>query len=226
MAISPLMKLASCGVCLAVLGCRTNSTDRLVAQLRESNPQVRQAAARALAEPHDVPVAVAALTSAVSDPDYEVREEAAQSLGQIGADAKPSVSALEGMLADQHSSVRTTAALALHSIDAERRSYVPVLCAALQAGDGPVFLEVARMGPAAEWAVPTLTSLLSHKQPSIQALAARTLGGIGAPATQALPALKQTARENNPAVRKAARDAIDRITSTTSEHRQAAKTTR
>ena len=218
MAISSLLKAAGCGVCLAALGCGGNSTDCLIVQLQNADPKVRQASARALGNPpHDVPAAVAALTAAVSDPDYEVREEAAQSLGQIGAAAKSSLVALEGALRDRHRSVRTTAALAIYSIDTHRRSYVPVLCRALQAGDGPVFLEVAQMGSAAEWAVPTLTSLLSHKQPSIRALAAKTLGGIGAPAASALSSLQLRARDNHAAVRKAARIAIERIASTDDE---------
>jgi hypothetical protein len=86
-----------------------------------------------------------------------------------------------------------------------------VLRNALLDGNGPVFLEVARMGPSGAWAVPTLTSLLSHKHPPVRALAARALGGIGAPAMSALPSLQKALRDEKPVVRKAARIALDRI---------------
>jgi HEAT repeat protein len=81
----------------------------------------------------------------------------------------------------------------------------------LLAGDGIVFIEVGRMGEGGKWAVPTLVKLLSHQQSNIRALAAKTLGQIGAAAGEAKAALGQRLRDEHPVVRNAAQDALSQI---------------
>jgi hypothetical protein len=140
-------------LCLLATGCG-DSVDDMIVQLRHNDPAVRRAAARALgAKPGDVEKAVTSLAGALDDSDLDVRELAAESLGQIGEQAKSGLSALERALNDPQLSVQHSAALAIYRIDKQAKSYQPVLSAALRAGDGPVFLEVGRMGTEAKWAV-------------------------------------------------------------------------
>jgi HEAT repeat protein len=155
--------------------------------------------------------AFSSLSGALADSDLDVRELAAQSLGEIGAQAKSGLPALERALDDPELSVQHTAALAIHRIDPQAESYQPVLSAALRAGDGPVFLEVGRMGTEAKWAVPTLTALLSDPRPQIRALAAHTLGEIGPVASDASAALQRTVRDPEASVRKTAQNALRQI---------------
>jgi hypothetical protein len=109
--------------------------------------------------------------------------------------------------------VRLTAALAIQKIDPDSPAYAPVLLQSLRAGDGPVFIEVGRMGEDAVWAVPTLAKLLSHQKPTIRALSAQTLGGIGPAASEAKPSLRQSLRDPDPTVRQRALDALQKIES-------------
>jgi HEAT repeat protein len=198
---------------LSTIGCSGNSTKALVMQLQDPDVQRRRAAARDLgAAAVDAHAAAAALSGALADADLEVRELAAGSLGYLGANvATTSVPALEKALADHEPSVRLTAALALQKIDPASQRYAPVLIDALRAGDGTAFLEIARMGGDARWAVPTLTSLLSDRRTKIRALAAHSLGSIGPAASDAQAALRQRTRDANASVRKAAHNALRQI---------------
>ena len=195
------------------LGCG-NSTDALVAQLGDGDPAVRRFAARALGEEHGSSAeAVAALGRAIEDPDIEVREFAGASLGQLGPAAAASMPALESALNDPELPVRLAAARAIQKIDPASRSHEPVLIASLRAGHGPVFLEVGRMRADAEWAVPTLVKLLSHRKATIRALAARTLGEIGVADGKVESALQRSQRDDHPTVRTAAQQALDHMRS-------------
>ena len=98
-------------------------------------------------------------------------------------------------------------------IDPHSPLYAPILLQSLRAGDGPVFIEVGRMGEDAKWAVPTLARLLSHQKPTIRALSAQTLGGIGPVASEAKPSLRQSLRDPDPIVRQHAQDALRKIES-------------
>jgi HEAT repeat protein len=200
---------------LPVIGCGGNSVEKLIVQLGDVDPAVRRTAATSLGkQPGKASDAmIAALATASQDADLEVRELATASLGQLGPAAKLSEPALEKALADRELSVRLSAAFALQKIDPENRSYVPVILEALNAGHGTVFLDVGQLGGEAKWAVPTLFKLLSHQQTGIRALAARTLGQIGAAAGDAEAPLKQSLRDSDPAVRKAAKNALERIQS-------------
>jgi HEAT repeat protein len=60
---------------------------------------------------------VPALVHALSDPDEDVRANAATALGHIGPEARAAVSDLAKLLTDGHRSVRKRAARALQQID-------------------------------------------------------------------------------------------------------------
>jgi len=194
---------------LLAIGCGGSSTETLIAQLRDADPKVRIAAARALSEQRgDVTAAVAGLAAAADDTDFAVRELAITTLGQIGPEAKQALPALERALRDEYTSVRTAAALAIDSIEPNSQVHLPVLMESLRAGNGPVFIAVGRMGDRGAWAVPTLAGLLSDRRPSIRALAAKALGGIGPAARDAGRALRQCLRDPEASVRKAAQNAL------------------
>jgi HEAT repeat protein len=141
----------------------------------------------------------------------EVRELAAEALGRFGPEAKPALTALEGALQDSERSVRLSAALAMQRIEPPAASYQPVLIEALQAGDGTVFLAVARMEGDVQWAVPTLTALLSDPRSQIRALSAHALGRIAPRGDGTEAVLRRTLRDSEPAVQKAARDALRQL---------------
>jgi HEAT repeat protein len=199
-------------VCILLIGCGGSSTDELITQLQDADPKIRLAAARALSERRgDVTEVVAGLTRAVDHSDFAVRELAITTLGEIGPEAKASLPALQPALQDENASVRTAAALAIDSIEPKSEVHRPVLIESLRRGDGPVFLAVGGMGERGAWAVPTLAALLSDRRPSIRALAAHALGGIGPTAHDAERALKQCMRDHEASVRKAAQQALRQI---------------
>jgi HEAT repeat protein len=198
-------------VCLLAGGC-SDSTGDLIEQLASGDTATRRAAARALATQHgDVNRVVSSLLGALDDVDLDVRELAADSLGRIGPDAKSARPALEGALHDPEPSVRLAAARAIRRVDPHASSYQSVLIDALRAGDGTVFIEISRMGPEAEWAVTTLTVLLSDRRSQIRALAAQALGGIAPAAQDVQQALRRSLRDPEPAVRTAAQTALRQI---------------
>jgi HEAT repeat protein len=202
------------GVILLAIGCSPSSTDALIAQLRGPDPKTRIAAARALAEQRDDAAdAVAGLTTATDDADPAVRELAITTLGRFGPGAHDALPALEQALRDENPSVRTAAALAIDSIEPNSQVHQHVLIESLRAGDGPVFISVGQMGERAAWAVPTLASLLSDRRPTVRALAAKALGGIGPSAREAERALRQCLRDPEASVRRAAQNALRQIKS-------------
>ena len=93
------------------------------------------------------------------------------------------------------------------------KSFVPVLVEALYDGRHEIFLEVETMGPEAQWAVPALIELLSHRKVRIRALSALTLGQLESVAREAIPALRQAESDPQVTVRKMAQQAIELIES-------------
>jgi HEAT repeat protein len=189
-----------------VLGCGRDTADRLLAQLGDADPQVRQAAARQLAQmPGHSQRVIDALSQAGANSDVEVRAIAVDALGKKGVEAREVYPALRQALADSQENVRLKAGLAIHAIAPNDASFRPVLLESLRAGDGPIFLEVGRMGADGRWAAPTLVALLSDRRASIRALSANTLGQIGDSSPEVQKALQRATRDGNAAVRDAAK---------------------
>jgi HEAT repeat protein len=198
--------------CLFILGCG-GSASRLIAELDHEDPQVRRQAARALSDSQyagDERV-VAALVGAVADADVGVSQAAITTLGRFGEAAKPAVPVLEGSLSHSESRLRLAAARSLAKIDPQSTRYQQEFLEALREGNGPVFLEVGRMGKKAQWAVPTLVELLNHQQTHVRALAAQTLGEIGIASDEITSALQRRLQDSEPSVRHAAQSAIKRL---------------
>jgi hypothetical protein len=144
----------------------------------------------------DGTAAVPALTSALGDPDAEVRTAAAWALTQIGPDSA-AVTALARLLADVNPRVRCQAALAIGVAGPKALPVLPALIKAL--GDqynyvrGPAAAAIGAIGPAAKSAVRPLAAGLAVKGETVFALRnmATALGDIGPAAAEALPALRE-----------------------------------
>ncbi len=141
---------------------RRQATEQLVERLKEKDPFVRVAAARALAalppapeitlpiwekalkdaDPETIQHALDALASLGSQAvpklvdilkqHKELRVQAAYTLGQIGPGAAAATDALAALVADEDFNVSTEAVLALAKIGPDAASTVPALIAALQ----------------------------------------------------------------------------------------------
>ncbi len=141
---------------------RRQATVQLVERLKDKDPFVRVAAARALAAlPLAPEITLPILEKALKDADTttilhaldalaslgpqavprlidilkqhkELRVQVAYTLGQIGPGAAPATEALAGLIADEDFNVSTEAVLALAKIGPAAASAVPALMAALQ----------------------------------------------------------------------------------------------
>jgi HEAT repeat protein len=197
------------------LTCAAWSADvaTLAKQLKSSDPEVRRAAAKGLAEAGpDAKDAVKPLSSALSDKDLFVRRFAAQALGEIGPDAKSAVKPLTEALKDSKKEVAEAAATALGKIGAAE----PL--AALVGDDkrdtGPRRRAIEALGMMngdARSAVPALTKALKNKDLRIEA--ADALGEIGPDANSALKELEAIAasKERDRNFKKAVNEAIKKI---------------
>jgi HEAT repeat protein len=197
---------------IALIGCSRNPVDDVVGRLRDPDPQVRRLATQSLVEhPLGDPRVIEQLTTNVADKSLEVRFKSVEALGKAGPAANSSLPYLRIRLQDGDKNVRLRCAFAIQKIDPTDRSFVPVLIAAMQEGDGRTLLEVASLGPKAEWAVPTLSGLLSHESPKVRTLAAKALGNIGPRASAAKPNLEAARNDSNAGVKKAATEALARM---------------
>jgi HEAT repeat protein len=158
--------------------------------VNDSDAEVRRAAAGALglASSADAPVVLPALCSALHDPAWAVREEAATTLGklvgstaQVGDSARAACSAaLREAMGDDYWQVRLRAARSLGRV--RDRSALPVL-----------------------------TEALLHPAGNLRKEAAIALGDIGD--AEAAPALRAAEADPDPEVRKAVRLALQRLAS-------------
>src|SRR5262249_12380244 len=97
--------------------------------------------------------AVPDLIGAMKDDDWDVRNQAVTSLGDIGPEARAGVPALIDALQEEDKYFRSNAAIALGKIGRESRAAVPALTRALKDKEEDVRREAAaalgRMGPEA-----------------------------------------------------------------------------
>ncbi len=75
-------------------------------------------------------------------------------------------------------------------------------------GEGGTIVAVGEMGPAADWAVPTLTKLLQDRRAGIRRLAAEALGRIAAGNPEVQAALRRSLSDADDRVREAAQQAL------------------
>jgi hypothetical protein len=105
----------------------------LLAALRDSAPEVRSAAAKALGKGGvGDPAVVEALLAALKDSDLFVRSAAAEALGSVGTGNPAVVEALFGAMKDSDDWVRSAATETLGSVGAGNSAVVETLLAALK----------------------------------------------------------------------------------------------
>jgi HEAT repeat protein len=113
--------------------------------------------------------AVPALTKLLSEPDVNVRRQAAFDLGRIGPAARPAVPALLEQLRNPDNFMRQNVLNALHGIGGESARVVPALVEAARQDNGfhrsLILTMLASHGPKASAAVPWLVEEL-HRPPS------------------------------------------------------------
>lgn len=126
----------------------------LIARLGDPDPAIRWNAARALGKIHAGPAGIEALVRACTDKVPEVREHAAEALGDIGPPAASAVPALTGLLSDENFKVRRDSARSL-----------------------------GKIGPAAKAAAEALRKLATDPEQSVRAAAAQALKDLGEPVT-------------------------------------------
>lgn len=154
---------------------------RLVAVLKDPNPELRRTAAQSLGKIARKETAPA-LLEALRDPDAGVRRHAAWALGMIGSDALgPERSPLAALLFDVDPAVREAAAMAL-GLTGDTQTGIELLLERLQEPGTPADskrLAAASLGGMeARSAVTGLTGLLADQDARVRRWAIAALGEI------------------------------------------------
>jgi len=190
-------------------GSREAEIGKLIAQLKEKQA-VADEAADALVKIGRP--AVALLAKALHNDNKDIREGAAEVLGDLGADAEPAIPDLAEALCskptadgmrDYDTFVAPSAALALAKIG---RSAVPALAKALQDGNEHVRSyavdALGRMGPAAAAAAPDLKRLVAvEKSESVRWPAVETYAAVEPDKREVVSLLTPLLRDREPHVR-------------------------
>jgi HEAT repeat protein len=161
--------------------------------------------------------AVADLRGALQDKEIEVREQAAQALTRIGADAgSGTATALVAALLDPDVNVSRRAREGLDKLETLNKEEVPGLIAALEKGNEDVrafaVAALGKIGPGARDAVPILVKTLTNdREQAIRRGAAEALGKIGPAAWSAATALGKALQDTDLEMRTRAAVALGRI---------------
>ena len=139
----------------------------------------------------------------LKDKDAQKRNEATQSISQLGIQARPALKALVPLLGDTDVGVRYNAAGALAAIGPDA---VGPLKDALKDANADVRQTAAYglglLGPAAHDAADALAALLKDdKEALVRQAAAQSLGQLGPEVKSAVPALAAAVKDANPDVR-------------------------
>ena len=194
---------------LALLKKAVDNKDQkaLVEAVRSQYPEVRVAAAKALAQMNN-PETVSALTTALlNDREKDVRVAAAESLGELGNES--AAESLLRALNDENVSVRESAARALANFKGE--DVVKSLIDLLNESTTPVAIAAAEsLGQIGSTkAVEPLLELLNNKNAKVREVAAIALGKIKDP--RAVPPLINSLKDPEERVRWYAADSLGSI---------------
>jgi HEAT repeat protein len=176
------------------------AAERMAAALKSDNPDLRRAAARALAEfdaPEDVVAPV--LVDALEDADPQVVGNALDAIASLGPKILDKVGNALKDEQRRHHAVRV-----IYRMGQDAAPAVPALVEALgeEAEDEDdvqfrceVQFALSALGPAAVAAVPQLIESLSSDDKEVRGTACFALGKIGPDAKQAVPAIQQRLSE-------------------------------
>jgi HEAT repeat protein len=158
--------------------------------------------------------AVPALLETLHDADPQVRATAALSLGRIGTRIDEVVPALAKMLARPGD--RISALKGIFQLRGKAKDAIPAIVEVMRKdADGEARWHaaeaLAKMGPAAQPALPQLIEALNDEVPAVRSHAAESLGRIGPEAKSSLPALRGLVNDPDAEVRAEAGRAIKAI---------------
>lgn len=208
--------------------------EALIGALGDDSSRVRSDAAEEIRDAGKAAAAaVPALVRLLDDED--VREEAAEALGEIGVADPDAMRKLEGFLAAPDLGFRFEVARAVRRLGRDPRDLAPIFAEMLRKGEDwkrdEGAEELGKLGEAARPHVADLVASLKDKELRVRSGAAEALGNLGAIAEEALPALDalggadkefDLAEDGNPViglgggpteadVRRAAREAAKKI---------------
>ena len=112
------------GSSLGLVEDQSKTIGKMIKQLNDKKAEKREEAANYLGKVRSLE-AVSALSSALKDPEEDVRWAAAYALYQIAPDAKHAIPALKAALKDSNGSVRLNAAAALSKMDVPDAELAP-----------------------------------------------------------------------------------------------------
>ncbi|MFA5976112.1 MAG: HEAT repeat domain-containing protein [Elusimicrobiota bacterium] len=179
----------------------------LLEYLKYENIQTRFVTAKALGEIGDARVVPALLHAMVKEPDPEVQEALAQTLGKIGGDA--ALSKLVQLIKEKSSpTLQHLAETGLESAGLQAAFY---LMPFLKGDDFRLRLSAAKILGAirAPGAIPYLVQMAEEKNPTARVVAITALGGCGDISVMAL--LTHMARSDEMVIREAAAEAMKKI---------------
>lgn len=145
---------------------------------------------------------IAELTQKLKDKDADTRRAAAQSIAEMGAEAKPAVAALTAALKDSDLFVRRFSAQALGEIGADAKGAVPGLSAILKDGKEKKEVQEAAALALGKIGLPGITPLIAvlkdhEKDPSVRRNAVLGLGKMGTDAKSAIPTMISEMNNND-----------------------------
>jgi HEAT repeat protein len=165
--------------------------------------------------------AVTALKKTLSDSSTAVRNQAAISLGMIGAPARALAPDLIGLLHDSDETVRCQAALALGKLDGATDESIAALTELLQDPSAAVMESAARalgsLKGAAAPAVASLVPLLQDRDETVRSAAAETIAKVGTLDEKAKEKLVEGLASDDDLVKAQAAEALGTIGETAQE---------
>ncbi len=185
----------------------------LTEALRDENPPVRIAAARALGSIG--PKAIGSLTDALTNDSAGVRAAAAEALGLIGPAARVARSSLLDAWEDNDLGVAIRATVAMARIGPDRENFITTLKLALDEDTHRMRVGAATglfmLGPIARSAVPNLIDALKDNSADVRMTACDALGAIGPAAWRAAPGLIELIEDDTGRVRVNAALALGKV---------------
>ena len=181
----------------------------LLSALDDSDTLVRERATRALgAIGLPIDAVMPGLLRALHDPEWTVRHAAVSQLSFGGFSSPETLTALHELTKDDNQTIAQLAQLAVTR--PEREPQAATYTFMLQHETGRVYSlhQLAKLGPRAAEALPTISATLSSDRPLERYLAVRALEAIGRPA---LTALTTALQDNDPIVRDAALQAVRKL---------------